>query len=66
MATKHIYFAGGRKRFRVRYDRIVAFNPYDDGFGIMRDTQTAKAQTFRTGDGRFAYNLAANMAQIQV
>ena len=26
---------------------------------------TAKPQTFRTGDGWAAYNLAANLAQIQ-
>ena len=53
LTTKHIYFAGNRKKFRVRYDRIVSFDPYDDGFGIMRDAQTAKPQTFRTGDGWF-------------
>ena len=64
LTTKHIYFAGSRKRFRVRYDRIVAFEPFSDGFGIMRDAQTARPQTFRTGDGWFAYNLAANLAQM--
>ena len=51
LTTKHIYFAGRKKKFRVRYDRIVSFDPYDDGFGIMRDAQAAKPQTFRTGDG---------------
>ena len=65
LTTKHIYFAGSRKRFRVRYDKIVAFEPFSVGFGIMRDAQTAKPQTFRTGDGWFAYNLASNLAQIQ-
>ena len=35
----------------VRYDKIVNFDPYDDGFGIMKDNQTAKPQVFRTGDG---------------
>ncbi len=64
LTTKHIYFAGNRKKFRVRYDRIVRFDPYNDGFGIMRDAQTAKPQTFRTGDGWFAYNLAANLSQM--
>ena len=62
--TKHLYFAGSRKKFRVRYDRIVAFDPYDDGFGIMREAQTAKPQTFRTGDGWFPYNLAVNLSQM--
>ena len=58
-----VYFAGPKKKFRVRYDRIVSFEPYDDGFGIMRDAQTAKPQMFRTGDGWFPYNLATNLAQ---
>ena len=62
LTTKHIYFAGSRKRFRVRYDRMVAFEPFSDGSGIMRDAQTARPQTFRTGDGWFA----ANLAQVQV
>ena len=28
----------------------------------MRDAQTAKPQSFRTGDGWFVYNLVTNMA----
>ena len=64
LTTKHIYFAGSRKKFRVRYDRIVSFDPYDDGFGIMRDAQTARPQAFRTGDGWFPYNLAVNLSQM--
>ena len=32
----------------MRYDKIVAFEPFNDGFDIMRDAQTAKPQTFRT------------------
>ena len=62
--TKHIYFSGPRKKFRVRYDRIVDFEPFSDGFGLMREAQTAKPQSFRTGDGWFAYNLAVNLAQM--
>ena len=61
MTTKHVYFAGSRKKFRVRYDKIVSFEPYEDGFGIMRDAQTAKPQTFVTGDGWFVYNLPTNL-----
>ena len=65
LTTKHIYFAGARKKFRVRCDKIVAFEPFSDGFGIMRDTQMAKPQSFITGGSWFAYNLAANLAQFQ-
>ena len=55
-----------RKKFRVRYDKIVSLRALRaTGLGIMRDAQTAKPQTFRTGDGWSAYNLAANLAHIQ-
>ena len=64
LTTKHIYFAGPRKRFRIRYDRIVSFDPYEDGIGVMRDAQTAKPQSFVTGDGWFTYNLVASLAQM--
>ena len=30
----------------------------------MRDAQTARPQTFRTGDGWFVYNLTTNLAQM--
>ena len=63
ITSKHIYFHGPRKRFRIRYDRIVSFEPYEDGIGVMRDAQTAKPQTFHTGDGWFIYNLVTNLAQ---
>lgn len=63
VTSKHLYFHGPRKRFRIRYDRIVSFEPYADGIGVMRDAQTAKPQTFRTGDGWFIYNLVTNLAQ---
>ena len=63
VTTKHIYFHGSRKRFRIRYDRIVSFEPYSDGIGVMRDAQTAKPQNFITGDGWFVYNLVTNLAK---
>ena len=42
----------------VSYDRIVDFEPYSHDFGIMRDAQSAKPQSFKTGDGWFAFNLS--------
>ena len=63
--TKHSYFSGPKKKCRVRYDRFVDFEPYDDGFGIMKDSRTAKPQASRTSDGWLAYNLAVNLAQME-
>ena len=48
------------QEFRVRYDRIVDFEPYDNGFGITRDAQTAKPQSFRTGKRWFGYNFGTD------
>ena len=64
VTTKHLYFHGPRKRFRMRFDKIVSFEPYADGLGIMRDTQTAKPQMFSVGDGWFIYNLVTNISQL--
>jgi hypothetical protein len=49
----------------VPYPKIVAFLPYDDGVGLIRDAQTAKPQIFKTGDGWFTYNLVTNLAQLE-
>ena len=38
---------------------------FDDCFGIMRDAQTAKHQSFSTGDGRFPFNLGRVYTQQQ-
>ena len=62
--TKHIYFSGSRKSLRIPYSKIVSFQPFSDGIGVMRDAQTAKPQIFVTGDGWFTYNLVSNLAQM--
>jgi len=64
VTNKHIYFMGDSKSFRVKYDKIVTFTPYDDGIGIQRDAASAKPQIFKTNDGWFSYNLISNLAQI--
>jgi hypothetical protein len=64
VTTKHIYFHGSTKSFRVRFDKIVSFTPYSNGIGIQRDASTAKPQVFVTGDGWFTYNLLVNIANI--
>ncbi len=64
ITNKHIYFAGPRKSLRLPYSKIVSFEPFDDGIGIIRDAPTAKPQVFVTGDGWFTYNLVVNLAQM--
>ena len=65
LTTTHIYFTGSRKEFRVRYDRIVTLDLYDDGSGIMRDPETVKPWTLWTGDGWSTHNLATNLPHLQ-
>ena len=64
ITTKHLYFAGPKKSFRIRHDKIVSFIPFSDGVGVVRDAATAKPQIFVTGDGWFTYNLLSNISQV--
>lgn len=64
VTNKHIYFAGPAKRFRIAFKKIVSFEPFSDGIGVQRDAQTAKPQSFQTGDGWFTFNLITNLAQM--
>jgi hypothetical protein len=64
VTNKHIYFAGSRKKFRIRHDKIVFFTPYSDGIGVQRDVASAKPQSFVTGDGWFTYNLLSNVSKL--
>ena len=66
ITTKHMYFHGSQERFRVRFDKIVSFEPHDNGLGIMRDQARAKPESFvvDNGDGWFLYNLVTNLAQL--
>jgi len=64
VTNKNLYFAGSAKSLRIPFTKIVSFEPFNDGIGVMRDASTAKPQIFVTGDGWFTYNLVANLAQI--
>lgn len=64
VTNRNIYFAGSVKSTRVPYAKIITFESYSNGIGLMRDAANAKAQIFVTGDGWFTYNLVANLAQM--
>ena len=61
ITTKHIYFAGPSRSFRIRHSKVVSLTPFSDGLGLTRDTATAKPETFRVKDGWFLYNLLQNI-----
>ena len=63
VTDKNLYFAGSQKTMRVPYSKIVAFEQFTDGIGIMRDAATAKPQIFVTKDGWFTCNLVTQLAQ---
>jgi hypothetical protein len=64
VTNKNFYFAGSRKSMRLPYSKIVSFEPFSNGVGIMRDAATAKPEIFVTGDGWFTYNLVVNLARL--
>lgn len=64
ITTKHIYFTGSEKSFRIRLDRIVSVTPYSDGIGVMRDTARAKPEAFVNQDGWFTVNLLDALEEI--
>jgi hypothetical protein len=64
VTNKNLYFVGPKKSVRLSYAKIVSFEPFDNGIGVMRDAATAKAQIFVTGDGWFTYNLVTNLARM--
>jgi len=61
ITTKHLYFTGPARSFRIRHSKIVSLTPYTDGIGLTRDTATARPESFRVGDGWFVYNLLQNI-----
>lgn len=63
LTSKHIYFSGKEKGFRIAYSRVVSFDGDATGFSVIRDAASARPQIFNTGDGWFAYNLVVNLAR---
>jgi hypothetical protein len=62
LTTKHLYFGGSHESLRIPYKKVVSFQPFSNGIGLMRDVANAKLQSFVNDDGWFTYNLVANLA----
>ena len=56
-SDQQIHFASQHKAFRVSYKTIAMFEPYSNGFKIIRDSASARPQLFITGRGWFVAEL---------
>ena len=64
VTNKNLYFAGSQKSVKIPYGKIISFEQFSNGIGIMRDLATAKPQIFVTNDGWFTYNLITQASQL--
>ncbi|MFA6058608.1 MAG: hypothetical protein WC756_10455 [Taibaiella sp.] len=64
VTNKNIYFTSSSKSLRLPYSKIVSFEIYEDGIGVIRDARTAKPQIFVTKEGRFTYDLITSLARL--
>jgi len=62
VTNKNVYFVGPVKSLRIAYAKVLTFQSFSNGVGIVRDSANAKPQIFVTGDGWFTYNLVMNLA----
>ena len=64
VTNKNIYFQGNKKSFRIPFNKIVAFEPFSDGIGVLKDGVSAKPIYLITNDGWFTYNLCKNVGAL--
>ena len=59
ITSKHLYFKGNKKSFRVKLEKIVSYQINGNTLEIMRDAANAKAEHFALGDyeSKFCKNL---------
>lgn len=61
ITTKHIYFKGTRKGFRIALSKLISVEQFSNGVGVMKDGANPKPQIFAVDDPWFAANLLANL-----
>jgi hypothetical protein len=64
LTNKNIYFASSSKSLKIPYNKIITFEPYEDGLGLQKDGVSAKPQIFKNIDGWFAYNVVQNISKV--
>lgn len=61
ITTKHLYFDGSPKKFKIPFSKLLSIEPFEDGIGLQKDGVTAKPQVFKNLDGWFIYNVIINL-----
>jgi len=61
ITTKHLYFKGLHKGFRIALSKLVSIERFSDGIGILKDGANPKPQIFAVDDPWFAANLLAQL-----
>lgn len=64
VTDRNLFFVGSKTSKKIPYSKIVSFEQFSNGIGLMRDAATAKPQIFVVDDGWFAYNLITNLARL--
>lgn len=62
VATKHVYFTGSKKGFRIALAKIAALRSVDSGVETLQSPASAKTRVFLTDDGEFTYRLLRHLA----
>ena len=63
VTTRHVYFVGSSKTFRIEYGEIARMEKYTDGIGIHRYIQNAEEQVFVCERADFISKLVRGMVQ---
>lgn len=64
ITDKNFYFQSYQKTFRIPYNKIIAYIPYDDGIGIQKDGASAKPIVIKGIDSWLVYNIVTNINNI--
>lgn len=64
ITDKNFYFQSYQKTFRIPYNKIIAYVPYDDGIGIQKDGASSKPLVIKGIDSWLVYNIVTNVNNI--
>ena len=61
ITTKHIYFKGTQKGFRIALSKLISVERFSDAIGVLKEGANPKLQVLEVDDPWFASNLLAQL-----